>query len=98
MRLFLDKKVKIILTKDVQWIHDHFEELVDNYARKDISVANEKLFIGATLKEAREMARKKYPNLNPSLVHIPHPEDFLCVVKGSLFSFPEAPIQPRYHS
>ena len=69
-----------MMTKDEQWIHDHFEELVDTYAGHYIAVANEETFIGETLKEARDKALQKYPEVNPSVLLVPHPEDFICAL------------------
>jgi len=69
-----------MMTKDEQWIHNHFEELVDTYAGRYIAVANEELFIGESPKEVEEKARQKYSNSIPSVLYVPHPEDFICAV------------------
>lgn len=69
-----------MLTKDQEWIHKHFEELVDNYAGRYVAVANEELFVGDSLKEAREKALQKYPNVNPSVLLVPRPEHFVCAL------------------
>jgi hypothetical protein len=69
-----------MMTKDEQWIHDHFEELVDAYAGRYVAVANEELFVGDSPKEVEEKARQKYPNSIPSVLGVPHPEDFICAV------------------
>lgn len=68
------------MTRDQHWIHKHFEELVDNYAGRYVAVANEELFVGDSLMEVRQEALKKYPNVNPSILWVPHPEHFICTV------------------
>ncbi len=69
-----------MMTKDEQWIHDHFEELVDKYAGKSVAVANEELFVADTLKEAHLKALEKYPTSRPSALRVPRPQDFVCAV------------------
>ncbi|MBI3193150.1 MAG: hypothetical protein HYZ34_01635 [Ignavibacteriae bacterium] len=68
------------MTKDERWIQQHFEELVVRYAGRSIAVANQELFVGNHLKEAYEQAQKKYPKIIPSVLRVPHPEDFLCAL------------------
>ena len=68
------------MTKDQQWIHDHFEELVDKYAGKYVAVANGELFVGDSSKEAHEKAKAKHPESIPSELRVPRPEDFICAV------------------
>ena len=68
------------MTRDQQWIHDHFEELVDSYAGRYVAVANEELFVGDSMKEARDKALKKQPHVNPSILRVPRPQDFVCAV------------------
>ncbi len=68
------------MTKDDKWIQVHFEELVEQFAGRSIAVANQELFVGDNLKEAFELARKKYPKVIPSALRVPHPEDFLCAL------------------
>jgi len=67
-------------TKDGEWIHRHFEEIVDQYAGRYVAVANEELFVGDTMKEARDKALRKYPHINPSILRVPRPQDFVCAV------------------
>lgn len=68
------------MTEDEKWVHQHFEELVDNYAGRYIAVANEELFVGDSAKEVEEKARRKYPGTIPSVLRVPRPEDFICAV------------------
>ena len=68
------------MTKDQKWIQEHFEELVEKFAGRYIAVANEELVVGGTLQEVRENARRKYPAVIPSILHVPHPEDFVCAL------------------
>ncbi len=65
------------MTRDEKWIHDHFEEIVDTYAGHFIAIANEELFIGDSMKEVLEKAQRKYQDINPSVMRVPHPEDFV---------------------
>ncbi len=69
-----------MLSRDDQWIHSHFEELVDNYAGRYVAVANEELFVGESPKEVEEKARMKHPDSIPSVLRIPHVEDLICAV------------------
>jgi len=69
-----------MLTKDEEWIHEHFEEIVDNYAGRYVAVANEELFVGESGSEVEHIARKKYPAIIPSVLRVPHPDDFICAV------------------
>jgi len=64
-------------TKDQEWIHKHFEELVDQYAGRYVAVANEELFVGDSPKEVEEKARQKYPDSIPSVLRVPRPVDFI---------------------
>ena len=68
------------MTQDQQWIHRHFEELVEKYSGKYVAVANEELFVGDSLKDVRTKARTKHPTKNPSILRVPQPADFLCAV------------------
>ncbi len=69
-----------MMTKDQQWIREHFEELVEKFAGRYIAVANEELLVGDSLQEVRANARRKHPAINPSILHVPHPEDFVCAL------------------
>lgn len=68
------------MTKDQQWIQEHFEELVDKFAGSYIAVANQELVIGKSLQEIRHKAQQKHPTVNPSILRVPHPEDFVCAL------------------
>ena len=65
------------MTKDQEWIRNHFEEMVDNHSGKFIAVANEELFEGKSYKEAREAVIKKYPDVNSSITQVPRAEDLI---------------------
>jgi len=47
------------MTKDQQWIREHFEELVEKFAGRYIAVANEELLVGDSLQEVRANSRRK---------------------------------------
>lgn len=70
-----------IMTKDQQWIHEHFSELVERYAGKYVAIANGELSgVGETAFEAEEQALQKYPEIIPSVLLVPHEEDFVCLL------------------
>jgi hypothetical protein len=69
-----------MMTTDQRWIQEHFSELVDAHAGLYIAVANQEVFVGETLKEARDKALQKHPSINPSTLRVPHPEDFVCAL------------------
>jgi len=68
------------MTKDQQWIKENFEELVEKYAGCYIAVANLELEVGDSLRQVRDKARRKHPAINPSILRVPHPEDFICAL------------------
>jgi len=69
------------MTRDRQWIHEHFSELVEKYAGKYVAVANGELVsIGETAKEAEDVARAKHPDTIPSVLLVPNEEDFACLL------------------
>ncbi|MBI4546432.1 MAG: hypothetical protein HY707_00520 [Ignavibacteriae bacterium] len=45
-------------TKDGEWIHRHFEEIVDQYAGRYVAVANEELFVGFNEGSSRQSFKK----------------------------------------
>ena len=69
------KKTKV--ADNDAWISDHFEEIVDKYAGQHIVVSNGEIFIG---ENAVEKARKKYPNIIPTSMPVPRPEDFMHIL------------------
>ncbi|MDI6791791.1 MAG: DUF5678 domain-containing protein [bacterium] len=70
-----------MLTKDQEWIHEHFAELVEKYGGKYVSVAMEELVaVGDSAKEVDNTARKKYPRTIPSVLRVPKEEDFECIL------------------
>jgi len=75
------KEIKSAMTEDQEWIREHFTELVDNYAGKYVAVANcELVAVGESPKEVRDVALRKYPHINPSVLLVPHEEDFVCAL------------------
>jgi hypothetical protein len=69
------------MTKDQEWIHKHFSELVEKYAGKFVAVASGELAaVGDTAGEVEELARKKYPQSMPSVLRVPREEDFVCLL------------------
>lgn len=74
-------KLKYKLNKDDTWIRKHFEELVEKYEGKYVAVVDEKVAgVADTRIEAENMALKKNPNKLPSVILIPHKEDFKCLL------------------
>lgn len=70
-----------MLTEDQKWIHDHFNELVDKYAGKYISVAGGKVIgVGDSAKEVDDAARTQYPTTIPSVLRVPREEEFECLL------------------
>lgn len=65
---------------DNEWIHRHFEELVDTYAGQYVVVAGGELFSGYDPVPLEERARKKHPSVIPSVLRVPRPEDFTCAL------------------
>lgn len=68
------------MTKDQQWIQEHFEELVDKFAGRYVAVANQEILVGDSLRQVRENALQRYPAVNPSILRVPHPEDLVCAL------------------
>lgn len=67
--------------KDDDWVREHFEELVDKYAGKYVAVVNQEVVgVDKSALEAEKKALKKYPNRIPSVLRVPHPEDFACAL------------------
>jgi hypothetical protein len=67
-------------TKDDEWIHQHFEELVDRYPGQYAVIADGELFVGYDPVPLSAKARKKHPGVIPSVLRIPRPEDFTCAL------------------
>jgi len=65
---------------DDEWICLHFEKLVEKYAGKYVVVAEGELFVGDDARELFNKARKKHPNVTPTGMPIPRPEDFVCLL------------------
>lgn len=69
------------LTKDDEWITEHFEELVDKYEGKWIAIVNGKIVAtGKSAVEVEEVAMKDNPEKLPSVILIPQKEDFECLL------------------
>jgi hypothetical protein len=69
------------LNADDDWITDHFEELVDKYEGRWVAVVDEEVAaVGDSAVEVEEIALKKNPNKLPSVILIPHKEDFECLL------------------
>lgn len=67
-------------SKDDEWIHQHFEELVDKHAGQYAVAAGGEVFIGYDPVPLVSKARKKHPGAVPSVLRIPRPEDFTCAL------------------
>ena len=69
------------MTNDQEWIVEHFSELVDKYAGKYVAVAGGGLVaVGESLKEVRDIAVKKFPDVVPSILRVPREEDLICAL------------------
>lgn len=69
------------MTKDQEWIVKHFEELVKKYGGKFVAVSNEEIvYIGDSAKEVDDIAREKYPDIIPSVIHVPREENLTCIL------------------
>jgi len=65
---------------DDEWIRRHFEELVDTYAGKYAVVAAGELFVGEDARTLFAQARRKHPDIVPTGLPIPRPQDFVCAL------------------
>lgn len=69
------------MTKDQEWISEHFEELVNKYGGRYIAVMGQKIVaIGDSPKEVDDTARKKEPGKIPSVMHVPREEALTCIL------------------
>jgi len=69
------------MTKDQQWIVKHFEELVEKYGGKYIAVVYEKIVaIGDSPAKVDDEARGQFPNVIPSVMHVPRKEALTCIL------------------
>lgn len=69
-----------MLTEDQSWVHEHFDDLVDKYAGKYISVAGGELAaVADSVKGVTDAARAKHPGVMPSILRIPTEENFECL-------------------
>ena len=72
---------KTPLSNDQEWIIEHFEELVERYAGQCIAVVNQRVVAVADSEAVvEEESRKRYPRRRPSVLRVPRPEDFTCVL------------------
>jgi len=70
-----------MVSKDQKWIYEHFNELVNKYAGKYVSVAGGELVaVGDSVKEVDNAARAKHPTVIPSILRVPREEDFECLL------------------
>ena len=69
--------IKPKVVDDDAWITTHFEKLVNKYAGRHIIVCAGKVFTG---ENALKEAKKKYPNIIPTSMPIPTPEDFVSIL------------------
>ena len=65
---------------DDEWIRRHFEELVDKYAGQYAVVAAGELFIGEDARRLFAEARRKHPDVVPTGMPVPRPQDFVCAL------------------
>ena len=70
-----------MLSKDQKWIYEHFDELVNKYSGKYVSVAGGELVaVEDCVKEVDHVARQKYPIVLPSILRVTRLEDFECLL------------------
>jgi uncharacterized protein (DUF1330 family) len=70
-----------MLTENQKWIQEYFEELVEKYGGKYVSVAGGELVaVGDSVSDVDEAARAKYPDVVPSVLRVPKQEDFECLL------------------
>lgn len=65
---------------DDEWIRKHLEELVDKYPGQYAVVAQGELFIGQDAASLFGEARRKHPEVIPTGMPIPRPQDFVCAL------------------
>ncbi|UCE04494.1 MAG: hypothetical protein JSW07_12775 [bacterium] len=69
------------LEKYDNWLSEHFEEPVTNYAKKSIAVVNDEIVaIGNDEKELDRMVREQYPDAVPFIFTVPSEEDLTCLL------------------
>lgn len=76
-------KIKMLqsLPEDDEWIRRHFVELVNKYAHHYVAVANQEIVgISRDPLVAEREAKKKYPNIMPSVILVPSERDFQCAL------------------
>jgi hypothetical protein len=66
---------------DHQWVRDHLQELIDNYAGKYVGVLDGRiLLVSEDPVEIDRLAAEKFPGRLPSVVPVPFEEDFDCLL------------------
>lgn len=69
------------MTNDQKWIIKHFEELVEEYGGKYIAVVNESIVaVGGSPTYVDNEARSKFPDVIPSVMHVPRKEALTCIL------------------
>ena len=64
-----------------RWIARHFQELVEKYAGKYVAVSHRDIAAsGDDLSVVRKNALVRYPDENPSMLHVPQPEALECLL------------------
>lgn len=71
---------KVSSHDDQAWIREHFEELVDQHSGQYAVVAEGELFVGHDARQLDEEARRRHPNVIPTGLRIPRPDDFTCAL------------------
>lgn len=73
--------IQLDLQRYDNWLAEHFEELVVEYARKAIAVVDDRIVaVGDTEKEVDRAAREKYPEALPFVFTVPSEEDLVCLL------------------
>lgn len=70
------KKKKKKIDNDA-WITAHFEEIVNKYGGQHIIISGGEIFTG---ENAIDKARKKHPNIIPTSMPVPRPQDFTHIL------------------
>ena len=67
----------LVSTTDDEWVRRHFEELVQRYPGQYAVIAGGELFVGESAGALFASARRKHPDVVPTGLPIPRPQDFV---------------------
>lgn len=67
-------------SNDDEWVRQHFEKLVQRYPGQYAVIAGGELFVGQDAGTLFASARRKHPDVVPTGLPIPRPQDFVCAL------------------